>query len=83
MLGIGHFYFALTRMKSNRRGFLLGTPLAAFGLAQFGEEAFAQTSDAGAPPADVVDFWVGHMGVPAHMVLGAQTTWRSSLMSTT
>ena len=61
-------------MKSNRRGFLLGTPLAAFGLAQFGEEAFAQTSDAGAPPADVVDFWVGHMGVPAHMVLGGVST---------
>ena len=60
-------------MKTNRRGFLLGTPLAAFGLAQFDEEAFAQTSDAGTPP-DVVDFWVRHMGVPAHMVLGSETT---------
>ncbi len=60
-------------MKTNRRGFLLGTPLAAFGLAQFDEEAFSQTSDAGAPP-DVVDFWVRGMGVPAHMVLGGQTT---------
>jgi hypothetical protein len=61
-------------MKTNRRGFLLGTPLAAFGLAQFDEEAFAQASDAGAPPADVVDFWVRSMGVPAHMVLGSETT---------
>jgi hypothetical protein len=61
-------------MKTNRRGFLLGTPLAAFGLAQFDEEAFAQTSGAGAPPPDVVDFWVGHMGVPAHMVLGGVST---------
>jgi hypothetical protein len=60
-------------MKTNRRGFLLGTPLAAFGLAQFDEEAFAQTSDAGVPP-DVADFWVRHMGVPAHMVLGSETT---------
>ena len=61
-------------MKTNRRGFLLGTPLAAFGLAQFDEETFAQTSDAGAPPADVVDFWVRHMGVPSHMVMGSETT---------
>src|ERR1039457_6745186 len=60
-------------MKTNRRGFLLGTPLAALGLAQFDEEAFSQTSNAGAPP-DVVDFWVRDMGVPAHMVLGGQTT---------
>ena len=60
-------------MKTNRRGFLLGTPLAAFGLAQFDEEAFAQTSDAGTPP-DVVDFWVRHMGVPSHLVLGSETT---------
>ena len=60
-------------MKTNRRGFLMGTPLAAFALAQFDEEAFSQTSNAGAPP-DVVDFWVDHMGVPAHMVLGAETT---------
>jgi len=60
-------------MKTNRRGFLLGTPLAAFGLAQLDEEAFAQTSDAGTPP-DVVDFWVRHMGVPAHLVLGSETT---------
>jgi hypothetical protein len=51
----------------------MGTPLAAFALAQFDEEAFSQTSNAGAPP-DVVDFWVDHMGVPAHMVLGAETT---------
>ena len=40
-------------MKTNRRGFLFGTPLAAFALAQFDEEAFSQTSNAGAPP-DVV-----------------------------
>ena len=60
-------------MNTNRRGFLMGTPLAAFALAQFDEEAFSQTSNAGAPP-DVVDFWVDHMGVPAHMVLGAETT---------
>ena len=60
-------------MNTNRRGFLMGTPLAAFALAQFDEEAFSQTSSAGAPP-DVVDFWVDHMGVPAHMVLGAETT---------
>ena len=60
-------------MKTDRRGFLLGTPLAAFGLAGFGEQAFSQTSDAGAPP-DVVDFWVRGMGVPAHMVLGGETT---------
>jgi len=51
----------------------MGTPLAAFALAQFDDEAFSQTSNAGAPP-DVVDFWVDHMGVPAHMVLGAETT---------
>jgi hypothetical protein len=51
----------------------MGTPLAAFALAQFDEEAFSQTSNAGAPP-DVVDFWVEHMGVPAHMVLGGETT---------
>jgi hypothetical protein len=51
----------------------MGTPLAAFALAQFDEEAFSQTSNAGTPP-DVVDFWVDHMGVPAHMVLGAETT---------
>jgi hypothetical protein len=51
----------------------MGTPLAAFALAQFDEEAFSQTSNAGAPP-DVVDFWVDHTGVPAHMVLGAETT---------
>jgi hypothetical protein len=60
-------------MKTDRRGFLLGTPLAALGLAQFGEPAFSQTSDAGVPP-DVVDFWVRDMGVPAHMVLGGETT---------
>src|ERR1017187_8852240 len=60
-------------MKTNRRGFLLGTPLAALGLAPFDEDTFAQTSDAGAPP-DVVDFWVRHMGVPAHLVLGSETT---------
>jgi hypothetical protein len=60
-------------MKTNRRGFLVGTPLAALGLAQFGEEAFSQASNAGAPQ-DVVDFWVGQMGVPAHMILGAETT---------
>jgi len=60
-------------MKTNRRGFLLGSPLAAFALAQFDEEAFSQTSNAGAPP-DVVDFWVRDMGVPAHMVLGGETT---------
>jgi hypothetical protein len=60
-------------MKTNRRGFLFGTPLAAFALAQFDEEAFSQTSNAGAPP-DVVDFWVRDMGVPAHMVLGGETT---------
>jgi hypothetical protein len=51
----------------------MGTPLAAFALAQFDEEAFSQTSNAGAPP-DVVDFWVRDMGVPAHMVLGGETT---------
>jgi hypothetical protein len=51
----------------------MGTPLAALGLAQFGEEAFSQASDAGAPQ-DVVDFWVRDMGVPAHMVLGGETT---------
>jgi hypothetical protein len=60
-------------MKTNRRGFLVGTPLAALGLAQFGEKAFSQASNAGAPP-DVVDFWVRDMGVPAHMVLGGETT---------
>jgi len=60
-------------MKTNRRGFLMGTPLAAFALAQFDEEAFSQTSNAGAPP-DVVDFWVDHMGVPAKMILGAEVT---------
>jgi hypothetical protein len=60
-------------MKTDRRGFLLGTPLAAFGLAGFGERAFSQTSDASASQ-DVVDFWVRDMGVPAHMVLGGQTT---------
>src|ERR1035437_4796876 len=60
-------------MKKNRRGFLVGTPLAALALAQFDEEAFSQTSNAGAPP-DVVDFWVRDMGVPAHMVLGGETT---------
>ena len=60
-------------MNTNRRGLLMGTPLAAFALAQFDDEAFSQTSNAGAPP-DVVDFWVDHMGVPAHMVLGAETT---------
>ena len=60
-------------MQTNRRGFLLGSPLAAFALAQFDEEAFSQTSNAGAPP-DVVDFWVRDMGVPAHMVLGGETT---------
>jgi hypothetical protein len=51
----------------------VGTPLAAFALAQFDEEAFSQTSNAGAP-ADVVDFWVDHMGVPANMILGGETT---------
>jgi len=56
-------------MKTNRRGFLFGSPLAAFALAQFDEEAFSQTSSAGAPQ-DVVDFWVDHMGVPPSMVLG-------------
>src|ERR1035441_9739266 len=61
-------------MKTNRRGFLLGTPLAAFGLAQFDEEAFAQTSDAGAPPAAVVGFWGRTLGVPARMVMGWETT---------
>ena len=60
-------------MKTDRRGFLLGTPLAALGLAGFGEEAFSQASGAGAPQ-DVVDFWVRDMGVPAHMVLGGETT---------
>jgi hypothetical protein len=60
-------------MKTKRRSFLVGTPLAALGLWQFDEEAFAQTSDAGAPP-DVVNFWVRDMGVPAHMILGAETT---------
>ena len=60
-------------MKTNRRGFLMGTPLAAFALAQFDEEAFSQTSNADAP-SDVVDFWVRDMGVPAHMVLGGETT---------
>jgi hypothetical protein len=60
-------------MKTNRRGFLFETPLAAFALAQFDEESFSQTSNAGAPP-DVVDFWVRDMGVPAHMVLGGETT---------
>ena len=60
-------------MKTNRRGFLFETPLAAFALAQFDEEAFSQTSNAAAPP-DVVDFWVRDMGVPAHMVLGGETT---------
>jgi hypothetical protein len=49
--------------------------MAAFGLAGFDAEAFAQSAEAGgAPPADVVDFWVRDMGVPSHMVLGAQTT---------
>jgi hypothetical protein len=51
----------------------MGTPLAAFALAQFDEEAFSQTSNADAP-SDVVDFWVRDMGVPAHMVLGGETT---------
>jgi hypothetical protein len=60
-------------MNTNRRGFLMGTPLAAFALAQFDEEAFSQTSNADAP-SDVVDFWVRDMGVPAHMVLGGETT---------
>jgi hypothetical protein len=60
-------------MKTNRRGFLAGTPLAALGLAQFGEEAFSQAAHAGAPQ-DVVDFWVRDMGVPAHMMLGGETT---------
>jgi len=60
-------------MKTNRRGFLAGTPLAALGLAQFGEKAFSQASNAGAPQ-DVVDFWVRDMGVPAHMMLGGETT---------
>jgi len=43
-------------MKTDRRGFLIGTPLAALGLAGFGERALSQASDAGMP-ADVVDFW--------------------------
>ena len=60
-------------MKTDRRGFLLGTPLAALGLAPFGGAAFSQTSSAGVSP-DVVDFWVRDMGVPAHMVLGGETT---------
>jgi hypothetical protein len=60
-------------MKTNRRQFFVGTPLAAFALAQFDEEAFSQTSNASAPP-DVVDFWVRDMGVPAHMILGGETT---------
>ena len=60
-------------MKTNRRGFLFETPLAAFALAQFDEEAFSQTSNADTSP-DVVDFWVRDMGVPAHMVLGGETT---------
>jgi len=60
-------------MKTNRRGFLFGTPLAALALAQFDEEAFSQASDAGAP-ADVVNFWVDHMGVPPNMVLGGERT---------
>ncbi len=61
-------------MKTNRRGFLVGTPLAALALAQFDEEAFSQTSNAGAPPDDVVNFWVDHMGVPPQMILGAAVT---------
>ncbi|HMD70756.1 MAG TPA: hypothetical protein VKF41_05400 [Bryobacteraceae bacterium] len=60
-------------MKTDRRGFLFGTPLAALGMAGFGELSFSQTPDA-AVPADVVDFWVRDMGVPAHMVLGGQAT---------
>jgi hypothetical protein len=40
---------------------------------QFGDEAFAQASNSGAP-RDVVDFWVKDMGVPAHMILGGETT---------
>lgn len=59
-------------MQTNRRGFLFGTPLAALGLSQL-DDAFAQSADVGAPP-DVVDFWVRGMGVPAHMVLGGETT---------
>jgi hypothetical protein len=60
-------------MKTNRRGFLVGTPLAALGLAQFGEEAYSQASKSAAQQ-DVVDFWVRDMGVPAHMMLGGETT---------
>jgi hypothetical protein len=60
-------------MKTNRRGFLLGSPLAAFALAQFDEEAFSQTSSADTP-SDVVNFWVDHMGVPPNMVLGGERT---------
>ncbi|MGP8247583.1 MAG: hypothetical protein ACLQVN_24110 [Bryobacteraceae bacterium] len=60
-------------MKTNRRGFLVRTPLAALGLAQFSEEAFSQASNSGAPQ-DVVDFWVRDMGVSAHMILGGETT---------
>jgi hypothetical protein len=60
-------------MKTNRRGFLLGSPLAAFALAQFDEEAFSQTPSADTP-SDVVNFWVDHMGVPPNMVLGGERT---------
>jgi hypothetical protein len=60
-------------MKTNRRGFLFGTPLAAFALAQFDEEAFSQTSNADTS-SDVLDFWVDHMGVPPQLILGGNKT---------
>src|SRR5579862_2719366 len=62
-------------MKSDRRGFLLGTPFAALGFAQFAEVALAQEQEKN-PKLDtgVVDFWTQNMGVPPHLIVGGQAS---------
>src|ERR1700683_189519 len=52
----------------DRRTFLSDIPML-LALAELMPALDAQTKST-APPADVVDFWVNKMGVPANMIIG-------------
>ena len=62
-------------MDANRRGFLFGAPIALFGLESLADLASVEAAaDVSQSSADAADFWVRGMGVPAHLVPGAEAS---------
>src|SRR5262245_40317559 len=58
-------------MNSNRRNFLLGTPLAFLAMQELGDSPLDAAPALSAADAEAVRFWLNGMGVPSSMLQSA------------